>query len=264
MAETAEAGTETAPATTGAAPAPGTTDQGQADGSPPAEGTPTSGGNGTQPSKAEVELRRALTSKSEELKRATTILNAAMETDEWKAVDARLRGGESGPSRVDELEAKIYGEDPANLAVIKEYREALLEAGENRALARLRPVVAEVGQTRVAKVIEKALKAEGVAAGEDFDTFRADYEAENEGFSELMGKHPGTGAKMLASAYSIAQKRAERFPAGNRSDPAVERGGGAPGAIRAATQVKLNRKDPQYIHKLYEVVKNGQTPVYDD
>ena len=51
------------PTTTGAAPAPGSP-QGQADGSPPAEAAPTSGGNETE---KEKDLRRKITEQAEEL-----------------------------------------------------------------------------------------------------------------------------------------------------------------------------------------------------
>jgi len=258
----------TDPQTTGAVPAPGA-DEGQAGGSPPLGETPTSDSNGQ--SEKEKELRRKVTSQSEELaeyKKAARILEVAMSKPGWKTVEAEIMGKTVDPA--EDLDAQVFagGERTAEEAIAlgKKWKDSILREAEERALKRLQPMTREVMESKEQKALERALVAQGLPAAtidsEAFQTFRNDFAADNEGFEKYARENPGPANKWLVSDYARKNLRGTREPVGDRENATLERGGGAPSRVgSAASQVKIDRADPNKIHKLHEAITKGETPV---
>ena len=252
MAENAEV---VEPETTGTAGTAPEVAEGQAGGSPPAATEPTSASTETPAEKA---LRRKLTELGEQNAKLSTILNAAMQTDEWKAVDARLSGA-TPDKEAEDLDAEVFGE---NVATGKKWRERVKKEIRDEILREMTPVVREVGATKQEKDIERALKAEGIARTPDFDTFREDFEAENPSYSKLYSLDPKAATKWLASSYSLKVKRDGRTPVGDSENATLDRGGGTSARVgSAASQVKIARNDPDKLNKLFEAIKKGEQPV---
>lgn len=251
MAENAEA---IVPVTTGAESAPGTT-EGQAGGSPPPENDQTSGGN-EGVSETEKALRQKITAQAEELKDAKEILDAASRTPEWKGVVDRLSGKPA--ANEPDLDAEVFGE---NVELGKKWRENMKKEIRNELLREMTPVIREVGETKQTKDVERALKAEGLASSPAFDTFKEDFEAENPSYSKLYSLDPKAATKWLASSFALKVKRDGRVPV-TKDDATLERGGGPSGRTGAAASlVKIDRKDPDKLNRLFEAFKNGDTPV---
>ena len=123
-------------------------------------------------------------------------------------------------------------------------------------------VVREVGNTVAEKTIVKALAAEGLAPSAAFETFAEDFEAENPSYKQVRKADPAAAARWLASSFSIHVKREGRTPMGNRAEASLERGGGSPARVgSAASQVKINQRDPNKILRLHEAITKGETPV---
>ena len=244
--------------TSQAAPAPGSP-QGQADGSPPAEADPTSGGNETD---REKDLRRKITAQAEEnaeLKKAAQILDRVMNEPEFAAIEARLTGKAPPDGGVD-LDEQVFTAEGKEVG--KKWKEALLAEAERRVMQKMGGVVREVGNTVAEKTIVKALAAEGLAPSAAFETFAEDFEAENPSYKQVRKADPAAAARWLASSFSIHVKREGRTPMGNRAEASLERGGGSPARVgSAASQVKINQRDPNKILRLHEAITKGETPV---
>lgn len=255
MADTDPTLAASAPSDTGAAPAP-SSPEGQADGSPSQEGDSTSGGNAT--GEGEKELRRRLTAQAEEIKglrNATAILERAMELPEFEAVSKRLRGETPG----EDLDGSVFGED---VELGKKWKDNLIQSIEQRILSKLGGTVREVGNIAEERAVERALDAEGLKPSDEFNTFRADFAAENPSYEKLKRVDGPAAAKWLASAYSINIKRNGRTPVGDRAGASLERGGGsAAGVGVASSQVRIARNDPQKWNLVMNAIDRGQTPV---
>jgi hypothetical protein len=248
---------DTVPQTTDAATAP-SSPQGQADGSPPAEGDSTSGGNG------DVEqLRRALTQKGEELskaRRGSEILERAMQTPEWEAVQARLLGKPVTPE--EDPDILMFGDNPDDLAKGKKWKAALYDQFRRE----FAPVVQEVRGSKVERVLADTLREAGVSRQEqeteDFQKFRAEFEDENTGFRRHLSNDPESASKWMSSEYERRKMRASRTPVGDRQNASLERGGGSASRIGgAASQVTVRHDDPDKHIRLFEAYERGMTPV---
>jgi hypothetical protein len=262
-AEAANAGTEVIdPKTTGAETAPGS-QEGQAGGSPPTEGDPTSEGNDGKtpvPSEGEKALRQRLTALGTEKSNVEKILNAAMQTPEWKAVEARLTGQMTADPEAEALDKSIFGEE--GVATGKKWVERLKADIRKEILREMAPVAREVGNTVEEKTLVKALAAEGLAPSAEFETFKEDFAAENPSYEKVKRADPAAAAKWVASTFKLSQMRAGRTPVGGRADASLERGGGSSArAGVAASTVKIDSNDPQLIQKLLEAYKKGETPI---
>ncbi len=242
------------------APAPGT-EEGQAGGSPPQGETPTSGGTETETEKA---LRRRLTEQAEEIKRgkdAQEILDAAARTPGWKAVVDSLSG--KPESTEPDLDVEIFGnENPNAQPLVKKWKAQMREEIRKEILRELTPVIREVGSSVQDKEMVRALKAENLAPSEAFETFREDFEAENPSYGKLRSVDAKAAAKWVASSFALKLKRDGRTPVSEADNGTLDRGGGPSGKSGAGSSlVKIDRKDPDKLNKMFKAFANGETPV---